>query len=97
MPDRIDYQDLSIDELQERLVAAETVCVLFGWAPMRGKEEDPLVQAWIEWNDHVGEGYTAPSAHPDLNEKRIHDLTIRRRWIREQTLKRIRDTKDEPQ
>lgn len=87
MPRREDYTD--DDDLIERLILAETVCVLYGWSAAGGPGHEPVHQAWDEWASLVGPDFTGPKAHPDLNERRIHELTMKRREIRERTLRAI--------
>ncbi len=89
MPTTDDYAGLTTAQLHGRLIAAESVCVMFGWAA--ATDNDALTQAWMEWAHLVGSDYTGPKAHPDLNEKKVHDLSAKRREIRTETLKRIRE------
>lgn len=92
MPTPESYKTFTDDELRERLALAEAACILGGWTargvgPNSGS--DAATQAWMEWADVVGTDYLGPHAHPDLNERRIHELASDRRRIREQTLRRI--------
>lgn len=91
MPTPESYKGLSEDELRERLALAEATCVLFGWSAAGDGTPgaDALHQAWSEWAHLVGSDYTSPKAHPDLNERRLHELVTTRRAIRADTLKKI--------
>lgn len=90
MPSTDDYEGLTTAQLRGRLIAAESVCVMFGWAA--ATDNDALTQAWIDWAHLAGDDFTTPRRHPDLNEKRIHEYVTKRREIRERTLKSIRET-----
>lgn len=86
MPKPSDYDGLTEEQLRERLVVAETVCVLFGWSART--DNDPLTEAWMEWAAEVGD-YTGPKFHHDLNEDRLHKLATARRKKNADTLERI--------
>ncbi len=45
-----------ITHLQERLAAAETVCVLYGWtgSPQANDNEKAALQAWMDWTRLAG-------------------------------------------
>lgn len=88
MPTPESYKALTEDELRERLALAESLCVLFGWG---SSGSDATVQAWMEWANHVGSDYTSPRAHPDLNERRIHELDATRKRVRNETLRSIEE------
>lgn len=89
MPTTDDYEGMTKAQLVGRLIAAESVCVMFGWAAATGN--DALTEAWMEWAHIVGTGFTGPKAHPDLDEKRVYDLATKRRETRDATLKSIRN------
>lgn len=95
MPRPEDYDMLDPDEIRDRLVLAETACVLFGWSTgwPEGITGDAVHQAWSEWVATVGLNYCEPKRHPDLSEKRIHDLAKERRRVSDETLKRIEEGK----
>lgn len=93
MPTPDTYSHLTEGELRERLALAEAACILQGWqaAPPSTTAGNAALQAWMKWANHVGNDYLGPSAHPDLNERRIHELDGDRRRIRDETLRRIED------
>jgi hypothetical protein len=64
------YQDLTREELEQRLKLAEDVCVMIGWTAVddrspRGKAAHEL---WKRWASHVGSDFTGPAKHRDLDE-----------------------------
>ena len=98
MPTPESYENLSVEELRERLARAETACILYGWSAQTtyGRAGDDIVtQAWMDWAHHVGREHVTPAAHPDLNERRLYQLAADRRRIRHQTLQRIAEERQQ--
>jgi hypothetical protein len=87
-----------IDELRERLAAAEQVCVLVGWSAI-GNQTDPLqralTQAWLDWTHRPDVGQPDPQS-PEW-QARVQDLANRRTATRTLTLGRLRDLIDPPE
>lgn len=74
-----------IEELEQRLEAAEQVCVLFGWTAVsyRTERDKAVAQAWHDWADTY-------DAMPDVTAEwraRIKELAARRDEIRARTLR----------
>jgi hypothetical protein len=81
------YDDLAEHDpkaLAERCRLAERSCVLTGWtaAPRGSQRADAAMHAWSEWANHVGEDFTGPSAHPELDGTEIARLAAARRLVR---------------
>lgn len=91
MPTPESYIGLPEDELRERLALAEAACILFGWSAGVPESQggEAVHQAWSEWYKHVGSDYGSPRAHPDLDERRVHELVTTRRTIRADTTRNI--------
>lgn len=54
---------LTVEQLRERLRAAEEVCVYFGWSPSRERESDVdrlVAQAWTRWLALAGINAASP-------------------------------------
>jgi hypothetical protein len=62
------YGDLSRSEIEQRLQAAEDVCVAFGWCGTRDDtdREQAAEELWHRWARLVGSDFTGPAAHPEL-------------------------------
>jgi len=61
---------LTVEELRERLLAAEELAVLFGWCAARDKESprDRLAyEAWSRWHTLVGPDLTGPQANKRID------------------------------
>jgi hypothetical protein len=98
-PNRHAYCDGEIARLRrelagarERLAAAETVCVLFGWTSAHDDtdREKALTMLWRRWSNLVGNAFTSPGAHPELSDEVIASLARERDAIRERTLAKLR-------
>jgi hypothetical protein len=66
-------------QLRERLLAAERVCVLFGWSPSRRREgprEEETYNEWSRWYE-FGNNACDPRSNIDLN-RQVDDAE--RRW-----------------
>lgn len=62
-----DFTGLSRDELEQRLRAAEDVCVMVGWTGTGGSERGLAAdELWHRWAGIMGHEYTGPAAHPEL-------------------------------
>ena len=85
-----DYDTLTADEIKRRLAAAEDVCLMFGWTAARGytDRDKAASELWMRWADLVGDGFTDPDGHEDLDEVA---LAAARDAKRDQTLARIRE------
>lgn len=81
-----------LQDLQERLDAAEQVCILFGWTGVADYSErgDATVQAWMDWLARYGHDRERAAATDPEWDQRVKDLARRRREIRETTLAKIR-------
>lgn len=90
VPD-VDYDSLTLAELKRRCAAAESVCVLFGWAatPITGERSEALTQAWQQWTDLVEDSFTTSSRQWRIRNV-IGYLATQRRAIRAATLERLR-------
>ena len=77
-----------LSEPDKRLLAAELVCLMFGWTGIddspRGKATHEL---WREWVDISGVRLS-PEDHPELSDERIAELARRRDETRARTLAR---------
>jgi hypothetical protein len=86
---------LQLAALQERLAAAEQVCVLFSWTSSGGDSDRDraVAQAWMDWKH----GYAPNLPDPQSPEwqARIQDLANRRTAVRTITVARIRRDRDE--
>lgn len=82
-----------MSDLERRLKAAETVCLLYGWSPVRRStdREQALHQAWREWAGVVGDEFLSPKQHPDLDDEAITELAEQERRIRQRTLRTIEE------
>lgn len=81
--------EVGMSTVEERLVAAEKVCLLFGWTGVKGNtvRDKATTQAWIEWARLYPKDYCDPPNHPDLNDEAIEALAAERDRIRAETLK----------
>jgi hypothetical protein len=75
-----------IDDLRQRLAAAERVCYLFGITGVRTEtdREKATTQAWQEWSHTYGR------LAPEVPDDEIERLAARRDIIRNRTLGRLR-------
>lgn len=84
-----DYSDLTREQLEARLDAAEDVCCMVGWTASdhsdRGKA---LHELWRTWLAQVPEDFTSPKAQPHLNNATVRRLAAQRDKTRQQTLAR---------
>lgn len=90
---RTAYASLSREELEDRLEAAEALCILYSWTGVR-RETDREVAAfelWRKWFAIVGEEFLLGKAHPDLQDRALRPLVERGRRIRERTLRQIQE------
>ena len=69
-----------VQQLRERLKAAEDVCLMYGWSAVHDTtERDKATLALCRrWYDLVGPEFTEPRRHPHLTENHIADLARRR-------------------
>lgn len=79
-----------VNQMRHRLRLAERLCLVFGWTGIddspRGKA---ATQLWTEWAHHVGDDFTGPEAHPELNDGSLEALAAERDRMREETLRRF--------
>jgi hypothetical protein len=69
---------------QERLAAAEAVCVMYGWSaapPAQGGSDREIatLELWMRWAKVVGSEFLTPKAHPELNAAAVKRLVEARR------------------
>lgn len=78
-------------DLEARLAAAERVCVLVGWTPQASNSDrsKALSQAWQEWHRVYGQ------LAPEPSDDEVVELAARRDVIRNVTLSRIRQERDD--
>jgi hypothetical protein len=78
--------------LEERLAAAEQVCLMVGWTAAqsgeRGKALHELWVAWVALYEAAG-GTLEPRHHPELSDERIRELAAQRDATVARTLGRI--------
>lgn len=81
--------DVEVEQLTERLKAAETVCTIFGWTGYgeEGRREKAAVQAYMDWAN----AYGAPRPDPEWNE-RVRTLAARRDEERGRALTTVTST-----
>ena len=92
-PRRIAYASLSREELEERLEAAEALCILYSWTGVH-RETDREVAAfelWRQWYAIVGEEFLRGKTHPDLGDRALRPLVTQGRQTRERTLRKIQE------
>lgn len=66
------YADLTREQLEERLAAAEEVCLMFGWSALH-EDTDRDIAAyllWSKWLDLAGD-FADPRKHPHLSDEAI--------------------------
>lgn len=90
VPD-VDYDSLTLAELKRRCAAAESVCILFGWAPalITGERGAALTQAWQQWAGTVEDSFTTPARQWRIRNV-VGYLAAQRQAIRAATLERLR-------
>jgi hypothetical protein len=83
-----------IEPMQERLKAAEDVCVMYAWSPTRaiegGDREKATYELWRRWFDLPGTS-AMPDDHPDLTDDLIDELARKRDETRARTMQVIAD------
>jgi len=85
-----DYAALSRRQIEERLAAAEALCVAFAWSPARSSTdtEKAAHELWRRWSQISGDSCN-PQDHPELSPSVIAALARRRDEIRAETLNRL--------
>lgn len=72
----------AVPTIEERLLLAERVCLMFGWTRAHDEtdREKALHELWLEWLEafRADGGNTFPPAHPDLSDARVAELAARR-------------------
>lgn len=87
-----DFTNLSREDLEQRLRAAEEVCVMVGWCGLgHSDREEAATELWLRWARLVGQDYTGPDAHPELAGSEAV-LAAQRRQARADTTARLVDT-----
>jgi hypothetical protein len=91
MPEAMNYANLSRQELERRLAAAERFCVVFGWtAAARDSDRDRAAhELWADWVRVSGHPLS-PRANPDLDAM-VPTLAAMREATISATLQRIHD------
>lgn len=88
------YDDLSREELETRLEAAEDVCLLYSWSPSqydtdRGKATH---EVWRVWRKLPGISvFERKSRNERWPESRIEQLARQRDKTRAETLRRLQE------
>jgi hypothetical protein len=88
-----DYSGLTRTELEQRLAAAEDVCLMVGWTPDTGSDRScAATELWMRWARLPGVS-THPRDHPELVGSEA-SLAARRRATRLRWTGRIREDTD---
>lgn len=85
--------------LQERLKAAEDVCVMYAWSPVNAIDgtdrEKAAYELWRRWMDMPGTS-VLPEDHPDLTDQLVSDLARKRDEHRARILRKIAELTERP-
>jgi hypothetical protein len=81
---------------EERLEAAEAVCLLYGWSgttEFDGTDRQlATLQLWNQWSDLVGMKFINRKAHlPEFSDAQIKQLADKHRDIRAEMLKKFEE------
>lgn len=89
-----DYSSLTREELEQRLDAAEDVCVLFAWSPVQYNDRaDAAFEMWKKWEDIGGD--STPKVNPHLTDAVITELSQHRQSIRAKVMDRVTEAGEE--
>lgn len=74
------YVDLTREQLVERLAAAESVALVYGWCGVRDEteREKALLQLWYRWHELCPSGWCGPDPHPGLGDRQLAELADER-------------------